>query len=278
MVTSKHAVILIPGMDSREKGAAQRRLVQGMVNSTERMRVAEAGQVSLLGEKAVRLVVGHPGDPSAEIAVFEAFWRDMTHQDAPKQVLARVREGATLLAYWFLSGIWRALGRSSWYMTTGLLLSSLLLAAWYYSVLAVGLAAIGTDPELVKQYGGQPVLSGLIAFLVSVGRKMGSWQAWVLVSVLLRFVPVDAMVEISAFAKRYLRNEAGPDEVGCRDKIRQRMRGILDEVCGGGYGNVTVVAHSFGAVVAVDLLADHVPPGQAKLRLVTMGSPLELLG
>jgi hypothetical protein len=279
MATSKHAVILIPGMDSREKGAAQRRLVQGMVNCTERMQVTESGQISLPGEKGMSVAVGHPDGRSAEIHVFEAFWRDLTHQDAPKQALARVRDGGALLVYWFFSGVWRALTRSSWYMTTGLLLSSLLLMAWYYSVLAVGLAAIGTDPDLVRQYGGQPVLGGLIAFVGDVGKRMGSWQAWVLVSVLLGFVPVEPMVEISAFTKRYLRNEAGADGVGCRDKIRHRMKGILDEAIGSGaYQSVTVLAHSFGTLLAVDLLAEYSPRGQTALRLVTMGSPLELLG
>jgi hypothetical protein len=277
MATGVHAVILIPGMDSREKGAALKRLVLGMVNCSERMQVVETGQASLPGEKGTSLAVTQDGR-SATLHVFEAFWRDLSLQEPPKHAPARIRDGAELLLYWFFSGIWRALTRSSWYMTASLLFSSLLLVAWYYSVLAVGLAAIGTDPDLVGPLGSESVIRNFIAFLGEVGKTMGSWQAWILVSFLLGFVPLDQMAEISSFAKRYLSNEAGADGVGCRDKIRHRLKGILDEAVGSGaYESVTVVAHSFGAVLAVDLLADYAPGGSARIRLVTMGSPLELL-
>lgn len=278
MTAGTHAVILIPGMDSREKGAAQRKLVLGLINCCERMRVAEAGQASLPGEKGTSLAVTRDGR-SATLHVFEAFWRDLTLQEPPKQALARIRDGAELLLYWFFSGVWRALVRSSWYMTVGLLFSSLLLVAWYYSVLAVGLAAIGTDPDLAGQAGSEAVVQNLIGFLGKIGKQMGSWQVWILVSFLLGFIPLDGMVEISSFTMRYLRNDVGEDGVGCRDKIRHRAKGVLDDaVACGAYDSVTVVAHSFGAVLAVDLLADRGPEGSVTLRLVTMGSPLELLG
>jgi hypothetical protein len=271
MAAGTHAFILIPGLDPREKGIAAQRLINGLINCTEQGKIEEAGQVKLEGEKASKVIVVYPDGPPAELHIFEAFWGDLTRAEIPddlsKKVLVRLRNATGLLVYWFFSGVWRAVPHASRYMTGALLFSSLLLVAWYYSVLQVGLTSIGPSENV------------LLSKLHDWGKGMGVWWVWGIVSLAVGCLPLDEVVDISSFTKRYLQNVAGTDEVGCRDKIRHRMKEVVDEVCGSGnYESVTIVAHSFGTVAAVDLLAGYVPGGNLKLRLVTMGSPLELLG
>jgi hypothetical protein len=70
----------------------------------------------------------------------------------------------------------------------------------------------------------------------------------------------------------------GEGLVGLRSKLRARVGATLRAVVeSGNYTRVTVVAHSMGAALAVDVLADYRSPSKVELRLVTLGGPLELL-
>ena len=67
-------------------------------------------------------------------------------------------------------------------------------------------------------------------------------------------------------------------DVGLRDRMRERILATLERVLDAGYDEVVVVSHSFGTVIAVDALREW-PDGTelARLRLVTLGSPLAVL-
>ena len=56
-------------------------------------------------------------------------------------------------------------------------------------------------------------------------------------------------------------------------RVRHQLQDALDRE---DYTSVTVVGHSFGTVVAVDLLAD-LPPQETRFRLITLGALVELL-
>lgn len=104
------------------------------------------------------------------------------------------------------------------------------------------------------------------------------WYWWVLIAFVFSFVPVDELVGLARFVKNYFENPPDETEVGLRDRMRQRMRDTLENVLMRPYDDVLVVAHSFGSVLAVDVLADW--PHQQdfkRLRLVTLGSPIAVL-
>jgi hypothetical protein len=68
------------------------------------------------------------------------------------------------------------------------------------------------------------------------------------------------------------------DGIGLRDKIRNRVKETINRIIEDeSYDQVTVLSHSFGTVVSVDILADfHLNQNQT-LRFVTIGSPLYFL-
>jgi hypothetical protein len=87
------------------------------------------------------------------------------------------------------------------------------------------------------------------------------------------------LVVADAVTKDYLENRPDETEVGLRDRMRNRVRTTLENVLEAGYDEVVLVAHSFGSVIAIDLLADWPHRDDfARLRLVTLGSPIAVLG
>lgn len=92
-------------------------------------------------------------------------------------------------------------------------------------------------------------------------------------------IPISLLVDISDFSKRYITNEpAEPGQPAVRFEIVKRVREQLQaRLDPSEYSSLTVVGHSFGSVVAVDLFAD-LPPVGVPVRILTMGSLLEILG
>lgn len=114
--------------------------------------------------------------------------------------------------------------------------------------------------------------------MVYLGKTMGGWYVWAIVSALMGFLPVNKLVGIATFTMRYLRNDRMPDGIGQRDKIRNRVLEILFPVLNEATNErVTIIGHSFGTVIGTDIIADFRPPSKMPVRYVTMGSPLLFL-
>src|SRR5262249_8216298 len=92
-------------------------------------------------------------------------------------------------------------------------------------------------------------------------------------------IPVNLLVEIMDFSKRFLSNErVGESGLGLRVAVRNRVleqvRAALDAHP---YQRLIVVGHSFGCLVALDFLADLSLRPNLQFRFVTIGSSIELL-
>jgi len=302
MKKAKEALVLIPGLEPAQKYGYRERLVQGLAKVTEISRVQIEGECSVPGEKGIRLQVRADNTSIHEktLDVYEAYWVDLVGRQDVEKPVKKMIAGFSLLTYWFFSRIWRVVW-SSKYMTLGILLSSLLLLAWYYGVLALAFTAIGSDPELTNKLAeiskdpnvANRLLEAGIAAVKSmdkdmvttvrgimghVGEAMGGWYVWAIVSMLMGFLPVNKLVGIATFTMRYLRNDRMPDGIGQRDKIRNRVLETLMPVLNEAkYKRVTVIGHSFGTVIGTDIMADFKPPPNLPVRYVTMGSPLLFL-
>src|SRR5262249_44969046 len=126
---------------------------------------------------------------------------------------------------------------------------------------------------------GQPILTQAAERLGALGTVLGGWKLWGLFSVILGFFPVAGLVDLATFVRAYLLNVEVGDEPGLRDRIRRRVLDTLGPVMKNpDYARVTLVAHSFGAIVAMDVAADYaLQPGAPRLEIVTLGSPAKLL-
>lgn len=280
----KAAIVLIPGMMKAEKDRQRDRLVSGLVEVSERVRVSEQGAVAVEGAEGVRLRVTHPDGQKTTLDVYEAYWGDLINRLSQEELNVRIRRGTTLLFYWAFSRIWRGM-RGRKYLTFSIVAAAFILLAWYYGTVALLLTALGEDPSVLAAARPEEAeaartangwLQKISVLAGRLGAAMGGWSVWLVVTVLMGFIPVNAVVDVADFARRYLKNEAvGGGPTGTQDHLRMRARILVARVCeAGSYERVTVVAHSFGCAIAVDVVADYAAP--CALRLVTLGSPLDI--
>ena len=95
---------------------------------------------------------------------------------------------------------------------------------------------------------------------------------------LVLLLPLARIVELASFGRSYLERRSAVDGTECRTALRRRVESVLDKVIAkGGYDRVSLVAHSFGSVIAIDVMADYVPASGTHVRFVTLGSPVFLL-
>lgn len=269
----REAILIIPGLEVLPRNAARDRLALGLRHAAERFHARDEGEP---GEARHSLNAALPEGGGVVLDLYEAYWLDLVPRQSEEKPLRRLLSGLDLLRYWFFSPVWRAFRHPA--MILNGILSAALLLAWYYGVVVAGFAAMGAESALTCPDLAEPALwlNQPAACMGKLGSSMGGWQVWAAMSAVLALVPVAQLVDISWFTKRYLQNERDAQGMGCRDRIRSRVREALVELLEQpGYRSVTVVAHSFGSIVAMDLLADLRPT--RPVRLLTLGSPAELL-
>ena len=266
---ARELLILVPGAARMARGSQRERLVKGLITTSERVTVkpVDAGDVPA---DVVRLHATGGGQ-THQIDVVEAYWNDLAPSMQNAGVRTKFVRGTSLLAYWAYSGVWRGF-RNRKYLTLGLISAAVALITWYYGTAAMFVQALIADqtaPTVVKSTLG-PILPIMTA--------IGTWKVWAAASLVMGMIPVNTLIDVLDLTKRYLTNERVDDGgIGLRMQIRRRVREqILAAIDKDDYSRVTVLGHSFGTVIATDVLAD-LPASPRPLRFVTTGSPIELL-
>jgi hypothetical protein len=151
----------------------------------------------------------------------------------------------------------------------GLISSTVLIVLWMYGALAVGIGAIG-DSGLVPSSGA--------TWLSNLGQSMLHQKVWIYATAFLTAsnVDLDRSIDLSDLLRRYLFGKPDASGVTMRSQLRDTVAKVVPLVAGSGYAHVSIVAHSFGAVMALDYLANEHDLTQS-LRLVTLGSFLKFL-
>jgi hypothetical protein len=274
--SGREAVILIHGIPFVEemgrKGYQEELLLQGMAEVPERIQVRSRGPMTLESSVGMRLEVSLEDGSTRTLDVYEAFWGDLMTSLLRERLRTRVLRGLELLAFWLFSGIWRGFF-SRMLMTVSYLLGLVLLLVWYWGTLALFFIAVGEQPA---ESTGSAVYESR-EFLGRVGNMMGGWRIWLLSAMLLKLFPADRFVDVADFVRRYLLNERSEGSaMGLRSSIRKRVGSTLFSVGGSAsYSRVTVMASSFGSVIAMELLAHYSLP--CPIRLFTLGGSLEFV-
>jgi hypothetical protein len=160
--------------------------------------------------------------------------------------------------------------KSSPPLVIGLGISLLLWSFWFYGIIALAFVALGQDPNFL----GFPISEEWSSQISALGKGMSNLSAWLIVSGLFSFVPINAIADIADFSTRYL--EENPEGKFMRAKIRKQVADTLNAVLETGYYNkVTILAHSFGVVIATDLVADY--HQNHRVRYISLGGCLEFL-
>lgn len=273
----REAILLIPGVNGKVQNRQRDRLVEGLITVPRHVTVKELPPPP--GADARRLeVTCHDGDPRT-IDVHEAYWGDIMTSLSASSLGRRVRNGFPLLLYW----IPLAFGRSfvsGGYMGWTLGVAAAALFFWYLGVLALVLDQ--AIDQLLTHFPNVATPTRAAAVVPWIERAASRLDGVVSAMVLIAgatvvFAPVGQLVDIAAFTRRYLRGMCGPkDDVAIVDRVGCRVRDAFDTVCAHQhYDRVTIVAHSFGATIAAEVLS-RVPLGDraGSFRLVTLGGSL----
>ena len=167
------------------------------------------------------------------------------------------------------------MARKSRLLFAQFLIVMLLNVLWYYGNLLVVLIAIGHNPNAF----GLHVPPDLATQMAALGKSMGGWSVWVVTTFILSLspVPISYLVDITDFMARYLQDETQVGFGGVRDRIRQRIASVLNDVLDQDYAKVTILAHSLGVMIGIDFLAGYRSKSSKPIRYISMGGPVELM-
>lgn len=260
-------VVLIPGLARLTRSAQLSAFVDGLTAASERCLVSEITDDAIA--PGVRRLRATSNERTLELDVVEAYWNDMVPSLTQESITTRMLRGLSLIFFWIGSPIWKSFWHRK-YLTLGFLTSGLAFVAWYFSTLILFLEALHENGTSFP---------GMLAVVSDFVNWVDGWQIWAGMSVFVALLPVSLLVDITDFAKRYVTDEpAVAGQPAVRFEIVKRVREqLMAAIQSGEYKSITIVGHSFGAVVAVDLMADLPAPG-VPVRVLTLGSLIEILG
>ena len=273
MSNTRELIVFIPGIGVKEPETYLEKLIQGIrgfcqARGIDLRALEDSGEP---GTGRRRLELQSSSGELREIVLQEVYWGDLRPRLSTEPVTRKILRGLNLFVYWVSSmETWKRAARSK-YMMFNMIFTLILILTWYYGAFAAGMTAIGSNPEMF----GQPLPVGVATFLADLGNSMGSWNVWVIAAVIMGALPATEIIDISYASKAYLQNRHG-----MRHRVCSRVaKSLSDGAKGGdnGYDRITVLAHSFGAVVGVDVMAEFTAVGTPRVRIITMGGPLLLM-
>ncbi|NJP09040.1 MAG: hypothetical protein HC866_05755 [Leptolyngbyaceae cyanobacterium RU_5_1] len=278
MSSQKEAVIFIPGFYARSKGYfLENFLAVGLTTRLENKPVEmERDEVKIAGQSGRRFTYESEAGEQKFLDVYEIFWSDLIDKLSDRSVKDQVVRGIFLFIYWFFSGIW-FVARKSRLLLVQIVIILFLTVLWYYGNVVIALVAIGQNPSA---FGLQVLPAEWGSTLAAYGKTLGGWPIWAVASIILSFLPTSpaSLVDVMDFIARYLQDETVSTVGGIRDRIRQRVAIALGDVLKEAeYERVTVLAHSAGVLVGIDLLADYRSKISKPIRFVSMGGQIEFL-
>jgi len=229
------AILFIPGFSLTEQDLSLYELAKRF----------EAGKVVKVkdGQADNGCVISfQSGDGTVD--VYEMDWSDFVEDLSKKDLSDKFGRGLFLFLNWVISPIWSVFAKS-FILTCNLVLYLLLFVGWYVST------GYLIFTEIVKEFKLDipPIIAGWI---------------WLIITLLVALLPINAMINTIDFCTRYL--EGGLT----RDKVRARAVNILTAILSKDYNAVTVLAHSFGALIGLDLCSAL--GEDQRLRYITLGS------
>lgn len=265
----RNLILLIPGLARVSSSEQLSVFTAGLVAASERTPLAEISDSAV--PPGVRRLRAGSGDDRHEVDIAEAYWNDLVPSLTQESLKTRMIRGFSLFWFWIANiHIWKGVLRRK-YLTFGLTLSASALIAWYLSTIVLFIEAVHLE-DSSPLYDVTDALKGF-------SDAIGGWKIWAVISLLIAAVPVSLLVDISDFCKRYITDEpSAAGQPAMRFEIIRRVREQLEaRLDPAEYHSLTVVGHSFGSVVTVDLFAD-LPPVGIPVRILTLGSLIEVLG
>ncbi len=187
------------------------------------------------------------------------FWGDLRRSFSAMSPLQKLKHGASMLLFWIVSPLWGQLLRTAQSrLLAGMVFTLVVFGLWYFSTLIT----VAATPDQLPAFLQEPAQ----AFADAV---QSAW-IWVVALVVLQIIPANQMMDVAYSVQCYLRD---PEY---RMRVRTRLSSRLARADATGlYDEIIVVAHSFGTVVAIEVLDSF--RFRTPARVVTLGSPVEVV-
>lgn len=264
----KEAIIFIPGSTKNQRGKALDVLLEGLTYCSDIAHIGEASDIAIKGHQGKSVGATFFNGEEKIVDLYEAYWNDLTYPLEEGNAIKKFFKATGVLHFWFFSKVWLAIFKSSRLIVSSLF-TILVLLFWYIGILLIALAALQHETSL----NSIEFLKPTITWLANIGGKGETLSIWLALSLLMSFFPVEAIIGSIYFTKEYLQRDL------IKHTSRKRVLNLVHEVFKSNqYEQVTLVAYSFGVVVATDFVSNYQNgnPGK-KIRLLTLGGPLELL-
>lgn len=269
MSSPQEAIIFIPGLSGFEKDYALNLLSLGLTEQLQGVKVQEIGEAKIEGHSGKKFSVSVDVEHVKYVDIYEVYWTDFLNRLSQKELREKVFRGIYLLIDWVFSKTWLSLFEAP-ALFFSLIGTLILMVLWYYGIVAIALTAIQQNPNLL----GFSLPEKWPEFLGSLGKQMGGWTVWLIISAIISFIPVNRIIDIIDFVSRYLDEDFEGKSI--RAKIRNRVLETLEDVINQNvYDRVTIVSHSLGVVIGTDLLASYHPA--KPIRYISWGGPLTVL-
>lgn len=274
----RRAVIFVPGLQKRAQLDGRDILADAVVAYAEGYQVETTEGAAEDGFNYTTLIArNREGADEVTLDIYEAYWGDLIPDWSSESPWARFKRGLSLLSYWLVGGLARAMLRREFptRVMVAMMVSGLALVVWYLIVIAVLLQALATAeiplPEWLNFLGLKEQAQGAIEWLSLLPIVL-------FLAGLTGLGFLERTANVAAFAKAYLQDDTFDERpVGLRARSRQRVRAVLDHVCAKeDYDEVFVVAHSFGGPIALDALAEY-GPRLEKIVFLTWGTAMGVL-
>lgn len=206
------------------------------------------------------------------IDIYEVYWDDLTDRLSKRSERYKFFSGIRLIFYWIAISIRVAKLSFSFFFESSILM--LLILLWYLGIVLIAFEAISKNPSFL---GFIDIPAHLAEYLGALSKNLQAWNVWIIVSGILALLPisVDKLVDLVDFSRRYSNNEKNKENESYRGLLRNRLRSIVDDVVqDGSYSRITILAHSFGVLIATDFLGDYRPSNKTQginLRYITWG-------
>lgn len=262
-MTSKRAIIFIPGFQHKAMGTCTEKLASNIAlqfpDKEVFVRIDENDDISLENTTFKKL------------DLYEAYWMDCIPINTNESPTSKILNGAKLIYFWLFSKIWIETRRSK-SMTFGLALSGLALLIWYLTIIfSLFYPYDITDfsfPALLEQIKDNDIWN--LATLTPI----------IAVLTLPLLASINQLIYISSSIRAYILNLSKDEDaiLGTRGLIHSKICTVFRKVYAKDYDEVIIVAHSFGSIIAIEVLSLWQNNNDiSKTTLVTWGSPINLI-
>ncbi|MFY0630884.1 MAG: hypothetical protein JXR05_10920 [Flavobacteriaceae bacterium] len=257
---NKEALIVIPGLDSKEVGFALKRVVDSISDKQTIATVKKINNPEKPNSESLEVTFNNSLEVK-KIDVYEVFWGDIITENYSDNIKSKrkIFFGLELIIFWLFSPIWKAASKNKW-MFIGICFSGLVITLWYFSIIGVVLSAIETYDPIRKLLPKIILIPPLLA------------NIYVLIGLLLSVLPTALILKASGFTMKFIKDP------GIRRSVKNRIQLLVNAIeKDEEYEQITFFSHSLGVIPALDFLSKYDNPNNLKIKSITIGAAISFL-